>query len=108
MEKIRNIYRVFLLVLKKIYVHNVIAPWLEAGFYSSWKEYQRSEVYHERLTGAGFQYALNAFLRDRGEQKYYLKVKKTKEPLLRLRIWFAPFTISVPDMLEIASQSGAI
>ncbi len=108
MEKIRRIYRLFLIIVMRIYVHNIIASWVEARFYSSWEEYQRSQVYRERMVGIGFQYAFKRFLEDKGEQKYYLEIRETKKPMLRFRRLFIPFTISIPDMLEIAGQSGAI
>ncbi len=108
MEKIKRLCWVVLTALMKIYVHNVEAPWLEARFYSSWEEYQQSQVYRERMTGLGFQYTFKIFLEDKGEQKYYLRMRETRKPMLKFQRLFTPFTIPIPDILEIAGQSGAI
>lgn len=106
MKNIRRIAHFIVRVLMKVYVENVAAPWLEARFFTAWEEYQKGTVYRERLTQVGFQFAFNTFFYDGWEQKYHLKNSLAKNPGLKWKIRLLPFTVPMPDMLEIAANSG--
>lgn len=80
--------------------------WLYARFYAAWIEYQQDDHYRIRITIFGFRYAFNMFLDSQFEQQYLLERRFQKEPLLRLRYYFIPWTIEMPAVLETATCEG--
>lgn len=81
-------------------------PWWLARFNVAWIEYQRGPVYRERLVNFGLTQAIDWFFKSKFEQKYCLKIRLVKEPRLRWRILFLPFTINIPKDLIIAAKQG--
>ncbi|MCL5733099.1 MAG: hypothetical protein M1334_00330 [Patescibacteria group bacterium] len=94
-----------LFAVKVIWI-KITKPWIIARFYASWVEYQKGVVYRERLTDLGPHQAIFSFIEDKWTQNYCLKLRLQKEPGLKWRILFAPFTIEKPYILDIARESG--
>ncbi len=61
-------------------------------------------MYRERLMIFGFSRAYEGFTK--WERQYCLKLRLQKEPRLRWKILFAPYSIIVPDDLQIAARQG--
>jgi hypothetical protein len=80
--------------------------WRIAKFYASWVEYQKGIVYRERLFNFGLRQAINSFIEDKWAQEYCLKLRLQKEPSLRWRLLFVPFTIEKPSILQLAAENG--
>lgn len=81
-------------------------PWILAKFDVAWVEYQRGPVYRERLANFGLGRAIYGFFNSKWERKYCLKLRFQKEPRLRWKILFTPFSIPIPEDLVIASWEG--
>lgn len=80
-------------------------PWIVAKFFAAWEEYQKNGHYRARLA-VGFSYALDTFFQNKGEQEYMLKIRLKREPWLKWRIIFFPWSIPTPAVLETAARSG--
>lgn len=100
---LRPIYRHVIFILLRLYVR-IISPWIKARFFAAWQEYQRGPVYRERLTILGFFAAYDMF--SRWEQRYCLKLRRQKEPRLNWKIFFSPFSFTIPEDLQIAAYQG--
>ena len=84
----------------------IFKPWWMACFYAAWSEYSSTPVYRERLVCFGMAQAIYGFIKSKFEQKYCLKLRLQKEPLLYWKILFLPFSIDIPKDLIIASREG--
>lgn len=81
-------------------------PWIVARFYVAWAEYQRGKVYKERLFNFGLRQAIFSFVEDKWARNYCFKIATRKDPLLKWRVLFAPFSIERPTLLMLAAENG--
>jgi hypothetical protein len=81
-------------------------PWVLARFDAAWVEYQRGDVYRERLVNFGLGQAIYGFFNSKWERQYCLKLRMEKEPWLRFKIFFMPFSVPIPEELVAASREG--
>ncbi|GEM_PF-3741102 len=101
-------WAVYYFVMAISYIWIRVAPWWLARFNASWVEYQRGPVYRQRLVSLGFGPATRLFINSQLERRYCLKLRFQKEPWLRWKILFMPFSFPVPDELIIAYQEGCL
>ncbi|TSC73697.1 MAG: hypothetical protein G01um101444_479 [Parcubacteria group bacterium Gr01-1014_44] len=91
----------------RLYV-TLTCPWILAKFYTAWEYYQHDDVYRERLMTFGFRDAVKWFVDDKISRNYCLKKALEKNPELKWQIMFFPWSISRPDIFDIAADSGAL
>jgi|SRR3989344_9558179 len=102
-----KIYRLLRNALIQLFVQ-ITGPWIMAKFYAAWEYYQHDEVYRQRLTLLGFKFAYESFVKNRISRDYCLKKRIEKEPALKWKILFLPWSIPRPPIFDTAALCGVL
>lgn len=100
-KKIHFIVKFFLL---KTYVE-VRMPWLKAKLFIAWDEYHQRGHYRERVSIFGAMEAYRMF-KDHSERNFYFKRAVERDPALKQKWLFHPFTFEAPDLLTTLAEAA--